>query len=529
MKKCFIIFFNSIILLLEIKFCLFSECERTTPFLKNNICVSSCTTEELNTGICTIDNEIIKTQWLNNIINIGGQNYLYINIETSENENLYCLVSGYPKSNVRIIYILNKEGYGLFNKTNPFINLTINDPNVKGRYESEISTIKLENDNKEYILSISKTSQFVELYDLYENNIFFNDVSSNFGQSSGIFTVVGPHLKLHSYDNQNIYLFGILGSEYTSNNTKNYFYLIKAKFTYLDISISLPIIDIKKIECSESKIVSCFETKNNFIICFYNSPNYEYIIIVYSKDLIEKTKLVIYTGNSDEGYEDLFFKCIHFYDETGVFSYFQNKESQMISFQFLKYSEENNLIENTYTSFVRFTFDNYLLNNEEVTSCNMIKINDKKFVFIGVSVDKTILYIISLFNYYKENFVNKFYSIEMSKLYNYNIDETLRVTLYKNFLVLGSNYYDSNEDKFPTLIIFNYPNTTEVELDLIDYLSKNNDTISINNLVLELNGEYEMENNIFGYIYSGIQIIENCIGLEGIYLANLDNEKIIED
>ena len=530
MKKCFIIFFNSILLLLEIKYYLFSECDRTTPFLKNNNCISSCTTEELKTGICIIENEIIKTQWLNNIINIGQLNYLYINIESSENDNLYCLVSSFPTSNVRKIYILNKEGYGLFNKTNPFINLIINDPNIKGRYESEISAIKLfsDNDNKEYLLSISKGSQFVELYDLYENNIFFNNVSSTFGQLRGVFTVVGPHLKLYSNENKNIYLFGILGCEYGLNSTENYFYLIKTKFTNLNISNNLPTTEIKKTKCSDSKIVSCFETRNNFIICFYHSPDYEYIIIVYSNDLIEKTKLVIHNGNPEEGYEDLFFKCIHFFDETGVFSYFQNKENHIIYLQFKKYSENNNTIENTY-SFRGLTFDNCPLNNEKVTSCNMIKITDKKIFFIGVSEDKTILYIISLFNYYKENFVNKYYSIEMSKLYNYNIDETLRVTLYKNFLVLGSNYYDTNKDKFSTLIIFNYPNTTEVDLDLVYYLSTNNDTVKINNLTLELNGKYEMENNIFGYIYSGIQIIENCNGLEDIYLAKLDNEKIIKD
>ena len=38
-----------------------------------------------------------------------------------------------------------------------------------------------------------------------------------------------------------------------------------------------------------------------------------------------------------------------------------------------------------------------------------------------------------------------------------------------------------------------------------------------------------MENNIFGYIYSGIQIIENCDELKDIYLANLYNEKIYEN
>jgi hypothetical protein len=78
-------------------------------------------------------------------------------------------------------------------------------------------------------------------------------------------------------------------------------------------------------------------------------------------------------------------------------------------------------------------------------------------------------------------------------------------------------------------MICSYPNTTEVDLDLIDYLLKNNNTNRIDNLILELNGEYTIDNNIFGYIFSGIQIIENCLDLDNIYLVDLNNAKISEN
>ena len=35
-----------------------------------------------------------------------------------------------------------------------------------------------------------------------------------------------------------------------------------------------------------------------------------------------------------------------------------------------------------------------------------------------------------------------------------------------------------------------------------------------------------MENNLFGYIYSGIQIIENCNN-SYVYLADLNNSKVL--
>ena len=40
------------------------ECEdRNTPFLKEEICCSSCSSNEIKEGKCEIKNEIIKNQW----------------------------------------------------------------------------------------------------------------------------------------------------------------------------------------------------------------------------------------------------------------------------------------------------------------------------------------------------------------------------------------------------------------------------------------------------------------------------------
>ena len=46
-----------------------NECDKTTPILKDGFCLLKyCTEEEYKNEICKIDNKIIKTQWLNNII-----------------------------------------------------------------------------------------------------------------------------------------------------------------------------------------------------------------------------------------------------------------------------------------------------------------------------------------------------------------------------------------------------------------------------------------------------------------------------
>ena len=64
-----------------------------------------------------------------------------------------------------MFYILNNEGYGLFDKNNPFITLKVDDPEKKGRFESDLLLIKLfsSDDNKEYLMSLSLGVQNVEL------------------------------------------------------------------------------------------------------------------------------------------------------------------------------------------------------------------------------------------------------------------------------------------------------------------------------------------------------------------------------
>ena len=74
-------------------------------------------------------------------------------------------------------------------------------------------------------------------------------------------------------------------------------------------------------------------------------------------------------------------------------------------------------------------------------------------------------------------------------------------------------------------MIFGYPNTDEANLDLINYLYYHND-IKIYNLELELKGNYTFENNIFGYEFNGIEIVDNCAELENIYLSDLYNQII---
>ena len=363
----------------------------------------------------------------------------------------------------------------------------------------------------------------MEIYDLNSKKVYFKR-TLDFFSVTNIFSIVGTHIKL--MNKKNNYIIGLLAHEPNANLFADppYLYLKKGNFSTLDISNSSDLFDSKRVKSSDSKIISCYETLSNFIVCFYQNQEYKYTMIVYDYDLIEKINITIAEGNKNFGYENFFFKCIHFFENTGVFGYFSKNSNPIIIFQFKKFinNNNNNLIVDNFDSISQLSINEIFFNHEYVTTSDMIKIENKKFYYLGLSLSKEILYIISIYNYYQENFSTRIYSINIQNLYNFTVSKVIKSTLYKDFLVFGAKNYNN---EYISLISFRYPNTTETNLDIIDYLYKN-DNIKINNLILKLKGEYMIENNIFGYIYSGIQIIDNCKDLEDIYLVDSNNEKI---
>ena len=519
-----------LIMLNIIKYCIVSKCNDTEkPFYKNNsYCDSQCSKEEINNNQCTIENDIIKTQWLNDIIYIGGRGCSFVNVVISEKNNLYYLATSFPQSNNRTFYLLDNEGYGIKDRDNPKIIVEINDANSIGRFESEAFVIKLyeSNDNNEYFVSLAKASQYIEIYDFNgDSNItyYFDAVINVFRPlNNNIFTKIGVHLKLKlaSNENKNTYLIGILDYEYT-NGAEPHFYLYKTNFTSINIKEHLPLFSRTLVKTSSSKIFSCFETNNNFIICFFQNPDFYYTIIVFDYDLTEKTQLPIVNGNSNE---EMFFSCIHFFNETGVFGYFDSEN--IFTFEFKRYLNNNTII-NNYDTFQKFRLDNYYFNHEKVTLCDMIKVKDKHFYFVGSLTNRDILLIASLLNYNGEKFSIRIYTINTKKMYDYEFSEYIKIGIYKKFLVIGSSFYDYNDEQksYSSLIIFSYPKSIENSLDLISYIYHHN-YIKINNLLIDLDIKYIIDNNLFGLIYSGIKIMGNCIDSESIYLADLNNETI---
>ena len=474
------LFLYKLSIFLNIIKCIMPECtNRDQPFFKSGSCASTCTITDINNNICSVENEIIKKQWFNNIIDIGGQGCAFVNVVTSEKNNFYYLATAYPESNDRTLYLLNEKGYGMLDEDNPKIIKELNDAKTKGRFESDTFIMKLyeSTDDKEYLVSLAKSDQYIEIYDFYNNIIYFNQTIGAFPPLGFLFSIFGAHFKLNTTDNRNTYLIGLLACEYPqylNYDEEPHIYLYITKFLSLNVKSIRPEFVCITYKSSKSKIFSCFETYNHYIVCFYQNEEFNYIMKVFSykiNEIKEINSKPIAEGFDDTDYEEWFFKCVHFFGETGVFGYFDEDEDKFV-FEFKTYTSDNKIID----SFAQFKLNNYEFSHEKVTLCDMVKIKDNKVYFAGTTRDKDKLILVSIVNYDDVDLAFREYVVNIKNLYGHPFSESIRLESYKNFLVLASSYWEEADLKsHSNLIILSYPQTIHTSLDLVDYIYYQND------------------------------------------------------
>ena len=382
----FIIFFYLI------KFCT-PSCDINTPFLKNEVCTSSCSIQEIKNEVCKIENEIYKTQWINNINYISSSIYTYVNIKTTQNGDLIILISSYEIPAKRLIYRMTKEGRGYFtinNEENKILEFSISSTDLK-RYESEIFMAKLStNTQKEYLISFGHMPNTIELYDLEKTNVLISYYKDVFYDILSINQLRGAYTNLTTND----YIIGLNGKEFNSRGEVSRYKLCLLKFNIILDRYNSPKINYNNIKSeitiSFSNYASCYTTSSNFIICFYKNTNYQYTMQAFTSSLGQKEKATLGDGNKNE---NIFFKCIHFFGEIGAFIFF-NKTPIYPIIQFKKYSSGIS----SYSSII--SLNDYPLFFYNVTFNDFIKVSDKKVIYVTISLDKLDLYIISIINYH---------------------------------------------------------------------------------------------------------------------------------
>ena len=492
-----------------------------------------------NNSSCAL--QFCNKQNLSNIILIGEKGFNYANLVSYSNGDLVVETNSFPRSYKRMFYGIKKNGREFFktkdsNKRTNYYSLEAKVQigiNKNQSLETELFIVTVdegENKGKEYLVSIGKGNTYIELYDFDNDKIYRKSIEKIINRKMN--SIKGTVIK-YQINNLNYELFGYI------NLYENKLYFIENKnpfFNYFSNSNRA------------RKTLSCFMTDLKYIMCLYtnftlynskNQFNSGYIkVFQSSKDSNNFTELKgIYL--EDMYIEDsIFLKAIHYKGEIGIFIYYyfyytsdnyiKNKviipHNPIILFK--KY--DNELIDYS-RSFIR-TVLNQRIFNMDCSLNDLIKISDKKICFLSTSNDKDILYIVLINIFGIEKLVIRYYDIEVFNLYKFKFFNNIRAHLYNDFIAFAfsfcrnENCIDENSEYYSAFMIFNYPNGTDTDLNVTDYLLRNND-ININNITINLANKVFIENNIFGNVYSEIQVIDFS-GCDNINLFSSKKENI---
>ena len=533
-----------------------TNCPKSTPiYIKStDSCeIKYCKSDDFSSGECTIFNDKVKIQWLNNIITISDFNFRYVNFGKYENGDMVIGTTEYPETKDREFYGIKYNGRPFFikeSKETPYYKTEIPDDEY-GLFEGDGIIVKTQPERKEYYFYLSKLYNAAEMLDLENGNKYYTP-SATFGDVYLIYSLRHAIVEINDENDNYYYIIGFVGSK---ENENPYIYLRKYIFVISSNSFYQSIKTVK-IENYHGYMFSCFKTSNSQIICFYMSLvtevtffNYQdkiYLnLIKYSSELSEEiTDSFEITFN--EPYS--FHKCIHLTNKVGAFAYFDNylnsprvhilfKEFKDNKFE--NYLPNSDLISNSIVVLKPTDIENYLLLND------IVKISDNNICFISTSKNKETIYIVTIKLFGEKKIKLRYYYLPTFKLYNYKILFEQRIETYKNFLAFSSSFCPNEEcdsdgnEHYSGLMIFSYPNGTDHTLNIEKYLLENNN-ILINDLEFDLHDYIVIENNIFGYIYDTI-LIQNIEGYDNLklyssinpteeiinYKAFEENEKII--
>ena len=108
----------------------------------------------------------------------------------------------------------------------------------------------------------------------------------------------------------------------------------------------------------------------------------------------------------------------------------------------------------------------------------------------------------------------RYYIIETYLSNNFMFFQEVKAALYNDFICVAFSVCSTTtcsgvyqKDHYSSFFILNYPNNTDNNYNLIQHLFEANKNVE-NDFCFNLEGTLELENNLFGYAYAGVQIID---------------------
>ena len=464
----------------------------------------------------------------NSIIILNGYNLRYVNLASNSNGDMIFYSTAYPNTTLRAFYGFKNDGRPFFKNEN-YSYFIFSSKSPQENYESRIFFIEPKNSGgKQYLISVGKANSYVEIYDFDSNGIYDKSISK-FYKLDPVLSLRNEAILIDKNTSGHYFLFGFTYKKYEGDNNFNQFCLQihnlnceLEQFRDLDTSEENKYKFINN-PFSELIGISCFKTENNNIICFYLTNDSKFNIIVCDFNLNIQTSWA--TNQLNIPKDKPFYKCIHLKKEIGVFSFYNNNKP---IFLFKKY-KINTILNYTISEIILNSINYNFITN--ITENDIIKLEENKICFSSAGLDKKEIYII-LINLFKNDteYKIRYYSLKIFEIYHIGFYMDLIIHNYNNLIALGFSYnnlscWDNYDEYYSALIILSYPNSTDKELDLYDYL-KNNSNSSINDFIINLEDEVRIENNLFGYNFSRIVLedIDNC--KNPIFISSLNSDAI---
>ena len=177
-----------------------------------------------------------------------------------------------------------------------------------------------------------------------------------------------------------------------------------------------------------------------------------------------------------------FFKSVNLKKEIGIYIFF-NENLNNIPTILIKDLSDIYKINNVLPNYDEIKLYDYDFTTELALN-DIIKISNSCFVYVSTEKNKERI-IISLFTIYNNDkkLSIKYFIINKQEFYQDNsIFSSLKFQFYNNsILSLTSDYLlkdiNQKDKSFSSLILFNYPNYTDIKIDVINYLLEKNEII----------------------------------------------------
>lgn len=400
------------------------------------------------------------------------------------------MIIEYSYENNRLFYGLKANGKYFFKDSsqNQVPTKEISFENGNNRYEAKNIFVSI--NDKEYLFSISTFTTFVELIDLdEENNLSYklNSVETFLGNNV-IFSYVFSLLKMDTTPQQYLISYTI----------ENKYQLQKFYFSNFGLQstdfVLTTTIDSYETEF-KNRIVSCFIIESDIIVFLVGYTKENYLLYAYDFDLrvINNNNIPVVDtiNNFNDGY-GIFSKAFYLENRDAIFIYFTSPGDYALKLKTGTVGEQGkSFIGKTEKSINEYNF------NFDVRLNDFVKIDSKRFIYIGLPKDDYKSIYVILFDLY-----NNYQSMNM-RIYqnnfdnNHEINTELSADIYNDLLIFTSTCINSL-GVYSILMIFGYANYTDNAINISQYFMDDDENNPNNIFDILLQG-IQIENNIFNY------------------------------